>query len=97
MSGTTCISSGLLTADKSIYDGRGTLNAITITTDGTNAATLTIYDNASAASGTVLYQGKVAGAALSHDQAWNLAVRCENGLYADISGTGASYIVYFGA
>lgn len=97
MSGTTCISSGLQTADAAIYVGRGTLNAVTVLTDGTNAATLTIYDNATAASGTVLYKTSIAGSELSQHTVHNLAVRCVNGLYADVAGTGANYIVHFGA
>jgi len=97
MTGTTCLSSDLRTADAAIYVGRGTLNAVTVLTDGTNAATLTIYDNASAASGTVLYKSIVAGADLQKADVYNLAIRCVNGLYADISGTGAAYIIHYGA
>lgn len=96
MSGTTCISSDLQTTDQQIYTGRGTLNAVTILTDGTNAATLTIYDNTSAA-GTVLFKMIVPGASQSNHAEYNLAIRCTTGLYADVSGTGASYIVYYGA
>jgi hypothetical protein len=97
MSGTTCVSSGLRTADAPIYVGRGTLNAFTVVTDGTNAATVTLYDNATAATGNVLAKMVVGGSAGTGFQAWNLAVRCLNGIFADVSGTGAGYIVYFGA
>lgn len=97
MSGTTCLSSGLRTADAAIYVGRGTLNSVSIITDGTNAATVTLYDNASAATGNVLFKGVVPGANSSETVAWNLAVRCLNGIYADVSGTGAAYVVYYGA
>ena len=96
MSGTTCLTSGLQTADALIYTGRGTLNALTVMTDGTNAATVTLYDNTTN-SGTVLAQSIVLGADRTGFQAWNLAVRCKNGIYADVTGTGASYIVHYGA
>lgn len=97
MSGTTAISSGLRTADAAIYVGRGTLNGLVVNTDGTNAATVTLYDNATTNSGTVLAQVIVAGADRTRDVIFNLATRCLNGIYADVTGTGAAYIVYFGA
>ena len=96
MSGTTSISSGLLSADAQIYTGRGTLQGLTVLTDGTNAATVTLYDN-TAASGTVIAKLVVAGADRQGFQSWNFHPRCLNGIYADVSGTGASYIVHYGA
>lgn len=96
MSGTTCISSGLLTTSGQVYTGRGTLNAVTVLTDGTNAATVTLYDNTSAA-GTVIFKALIPGASGSASDAYNLAIRCQNGIYASISGTGANAIVYYGA
>ncbi len=96
MSGTSSISSGLQTADAQIYTGRGTVQALTVITDGTNAATVTLYDNTTA-SGTVLAQMIVAGADRTGFQSWNFHCRCLNGIYADVTGTGASYIVHFGA
>jgi len=96
MSGTTCLSSDLKSADAQIWTGRGTLNSLSVFTDGTNAATVTLYDN-TAASGVVLAQAKVPGSNLGAFQAWNLAIRCQNGIYAHVSGTGANYIVHYGA
>lgn len=96
MSGTTCLSSGLQTADGQIYTGRGTLNALTVITDGTNDASVVLYDN-TAASGTVLAKISCDGTNNSEFQGWNLAVRCVNGIYADVTGTGAGYIVHYGA
>lgn len=97
MSGTTCISSGLQSASTSIYTGRGTLNAVTVISDGTNAATVTIYDNAIAASGNVLSVVTISGGMDGQTVAWNLAVRCLNGLYCSVAGTGCQAIVYYGA
>jgi hypothetical protein len=96
MSGTTAISSGIKAADTLIYTGRGTLNGLTVYTDGTNAATVTLYDGTTAA-GNILTQVIVAGADRTESVIFNLAVRCLNGIYADVTGTGATYIVYFGA
>jgi len=96
MSGTTCLSSDLLSASAIVYTGRGTLNALTVLTDGTNPATVTVYDN-TAASGVVLMKGFVQGTDRTNTIALNLAVRCKNGLYVSISGTGAAAIVYYGA
>lgn len=89
-------SSGLKSADAAISTGAGLLCAVQLITDGTNAATLVIYDNASAASGTVLYKGSITGASLSRTDVLTFPVKAVNGLYADITGTGANYIVHFG-
>ena len=99
MSGTTCLSSGLLISGGQITAGRGTLNALTVITDGATASTITLYDNATAATGRVLAKITIGGAAGSGFQSWNLAVRHLNGIYADFTGGGAAagYIVYYGA
>ena len=89
-------SSGLKTADASVATGRNRINAITLFADGTNAASVVVYDNASAASGLEL--GKVtalAGQGTVHVLFENPVV-AENGIYADVTGTNAAYIVYFG-
>ena len=89
-------SSGLKTADAVIATGRNRINAITLLGDGTNAASVIVYDNASAASGVVL--AKVTAAAttrLTHIIFENPVV-AEDGIYAEVSGTNAEYIIYFG-
>lgn len=89
-------SSGLKNADAVISGGRNRINAITLLGDGTNAASLILYDNASAASGTVLAKvTQLATARLTHILFDN-PVFAENGIYADVTGTGAEYIVYYG-
>ena len=89
-------SSGLKNADAAISAGRNRINAITLLGDGTNAASLIVYDNASAASGTVLAKvTQLATARLTHIIFEN-PVFAENGIYADVTGTGAEYIVYYG-
>lgn len=92
----TSLSSGLKTSDTAILDRRGILTGVMIVTDKTNDASLIIYDNASAASGTALFKGLVVGTEDSrYFDLGSLNVRCVNGLYADVSGTGAEYIVYY--
>ncbi len=90
----TSKSSGLLTADGVIATGKTILADVFINTDGTNAATLTLYDNASSASGTVLLKVSVLGADFS--KAFNnMHCRADNGIFADISGAGADYVIHF--
>ena len=89
-------SSGLKTADAVIQTGRNRINAVTLLGDGTNAASLILYDNASAASGTVLAKvTALAATRLTHILFENPVI-AEDGIYADVSGTGAEYIVYYG-
>lgn len=89
-------SSDLKSASAVIQTGRNRINAITLIADGTNAANVVIYDNATTNSGLVL--GKVtalAGQGTVHVIFENPVV-AEDGLYAALTGTGANYIVYFG-
>lgn len=90
----TCVSSGLLNADAAIKAAPGIIEGIMVYTDGTNNATLTVYDNASAATGDVAMKMVVKGADLIGGLV-DLSVETTNGIYADISGTGATYIVYY--
>jgi len=91
----TSISSGVKTEDTLIYTGRNRVNAITIMTDGTNAATVSLYDNTSAA-GTIRVKGSCVGANLTSHILFENPVLFENGIYADVTGTGATFIVFFG-
>lgn len=94
---TSAVTSDLKSADAVIAVGRNRVNSITLLGDGTNAPTLTLYDNASAASGKVV--AKIAGVATSTFLFINFTnpVAVENGIYADVAGTGANYIVTYGA
>ncbi len=91
----TCVSSGELTSSQLLFNGRHTLNAVQVITDGTNPATVIIYDN-TAASGKKLFESVVAGANNSGFFSWDCGVQCQNGIYVSVSGTGASCIVYYG-
>ena len=88
------VSTGEITADTHIMTGKGFLSAVLVITDGTNAATCIIYDN-TAASGKKLWEGVVAGATQYGGRNWTVPVHFENGLYVDLTGTGASTIIEY--
>jgi hypothetical protein len=87
-------STGILTSSSSIARAAGQLTGVLVITDGTNAATITLYDSTSSASGTVLFTATVPGTAYFGGATWEIPVRYTTGVYAVISGTGAKYIVY---
>lgn len=91
----TSISTGVQNADALLWTGRNRVNAITVLTDGTNTATVELYDN-TAASGTKRVVGKCLGANLINHIIFENPVLFESGIYADVTGTGATYIVFFG-
>jgi hypothetical protein len=88
-----CRSSGLKTADASIIATYGTFCGVEIISDGTNDATVVVYDNASSASGTEVFKGKVA-AANNFGGGFTYST-VSNGIYVDVTGTGAAYIVFY--
>lgn len=88
------ITSGEQTSDQLILTGPGAITAIKVVTDGTNDATLILYDNTSAA-GTVVDETKVNGA--NHYGGRNIIfpIKVNTGIYANIEGTDASYFVEY--
>lgn len=86
--------SGLKTSSAAIMTQRGYLCGAIILTDGDNDGTVTLYDNASAGSGTVLAKLNLPGADLSGAVMFPLPVACANGVYCTIAGTGCNAIVY---
>jgi hypothetical protein len=92
---TTCRSSGEQTSSGTLSTGRALLSSVLVITNGTNDATVILYDN-TAASGDKVFEAVVAGANNAELFAFNKDVLCEDGLYLSISGTGASCIVYKG-
>lgn len=92
-------SSGLIstTAATVITTGKAILSGITVITDNTNTATVTVYDNASAASGTVLAKVTATSTTGANSIAFVTPVMAENGLVISVTGTGSTGIVYYGA
>lgn len=90
-------SSGLLNSDTAVSARPAKIHSVQLLGDGTNAATLVIYDNASAAAGTVLVK-IVVDAGLTYELFHSMdGIVCNNGIYADVTGTGAEFIVHFNA
>jgi hypothetical protein len=89
------LSSGLKTADAAILAQSGAVRGLTVTADGTNAATVVLYDNDSAASGTVLAKITVDAGATQECLIPEGGIHAANGIYADVTGTGAEYIVLY--
>jgi hypothetical protein len=86
------------TVDATIYSGPCLLTSILIITDGTNAATVILYDltsSSGAGATNKLWEGTIAGATGYGGRNWTAPVRCTTGIYADVTGTGASYIVEY--
>jgi predicted ribonuclease toxin of YeeF-YezG toxin-antitoxin module len=90
-----CSSSGLKTGDALIATGIKNLCGVLIISDGNNDASIVVYDSASGATGTVLFKGTVAKAANFGGATFGNVVRTTKGIYADMTGTGASYIIYY--
>jgi len=86
--------SGIKDANAVIFAKPGWLWGITVRTDGTNAATATVYNNASAASGVEAGECAIPGEDLTGYEALP-RVWCGNGLYLKLAGTGAKAIVYY--
>lgn len=91
----TSVSLGEQTSDGILFNGRTLLDGVMVITDGTNPATVILYDN-TAASGTKVFEAVVAGANNAELFSFNNSIKCDTGLYLDISGTGASCIIYRG-
>ena len=87
--------SGEKTADGAIKAAGGLLHGILLCPDGTNAVTAILYDNATAASGTILARVITPGTA-SDLTSFYPALPFSNGLYLDIGGVGSprAYIYF---
>ena len=89
------VSSGEQTADAAIYADAAWLTGIWVITDGTNDAKVIVYDNASAASGTVIGEITITGSGNFGGRDFPFPVKMYNGIYVDVTGTGASYIIEY--
>jgi len=92
-------SSGLQTAAKVVCDNPCFLTGLQIYTNVTNAATITVYDSATASTiGKVLFKAIDNAVATSQgwgSRVWAFPVECKNGLYVTVSGTAAEYCVEY--
>lgn len=94
MPGYYVTSSGLQTADAAIAARGGFIHAVTVI-PAAAASSVVLYDNATAASGLEL--AKVAAVANGVSVHYNFAepICANKGIFADVSGSGAAYIVYY--
>jgi hypothetical protein len=91
----TSISSGVINSDTLVFNGKTRVNALTILTDGTNAATVDLK-NGTTTAGAIKITGKCIGANLINHILFDNPVLFETGLYVDVTGTGATCIIYYG-
>lgn len=86
------ICSGKQTADGIIVTGKCVITSIILMTDGTNDASIIIYDSTDT-SGTVIREFSVAGSSDMGGNAINHPIFMTNGIYANVTGTGAFYFI----
>lgn len=86
-----------ITASQSVQTSAGFLSAFMVYTDGVNDATVTLYDSKNGASGKTLAKLIVSGDSDYGGRIWPERAfrKYINGIYANISGTGASCIVEY--
>ena len=92
-------SSGLLSAGTTtVAVGANTLSGVIVISDSVNPATITVFDNASAASGTILARLTATTNTGANSLALVTPIRAEAGLTVQITGTGTpTGIILFGA
>ena len=96
MSLETCMSSGLKTADTAIYARPCKIHGIQLI-PAAAASSVVVYDNASAASGTVTAKILAVANGESVNYVPLAPIECLNGIYADVGGTDAAFIIHFSA
>jgi hypothetical protein len=82
------------TADVLVATGKAGLGAVLVTGDGANVATVTIWDN-TAGSGTKIFEAVLPITQRSAFFSFPHPVRCDIGMYLDVTGTGATASVYY--
>jgi hypothetical protein len=94
-----CLSSGtkaVAGGNTAIAAAAAKLCGVIIQTDGTNDATVEVWDNASAASGTCLFNMTVTGGDNRGGAVFPYPISAMNGLYLDFNTcTGCSVEVYY--
>ena len=92
-------SSGLLNSGTTVVSsGAQTLSGVIVLSDSVNPATITVYDNASAASGTILARLTATVNTGANSLALVTPIRAENGLVVSITGTGTpTGLILYGA
>lgn len=98
MSRASCISSGTISPGTQVVCDRKTyVNHISLTGDGTNAATVTVYDNASTGSGKIISLIRIGAGGNTIHKEYTYPVRMDNGITVVVTGTGAAATVGYDA
>ncbi len=92
---TTAVSSGVLSSSAIVHTGRCYLTHVLIGTDGSNDATITLYDGTSTAGVQIGPPIWVPGGVKQGSQTWTIPKLCNKGIYVSISGTNATADVEF--
>lgn len=89
-------SSGVLTTNTAVAGGRNYVSSVIAGGDGTNVATISIYDGTSTGGLLLLTLYVKAG---DRQAIYNppRSIQVDNGIFASVSGTGANVQVCFGA
>ena len=93
----TSISSGHLIANTVVCDNPCFLSGVQAYSNGTDAATLIIYDAGTASTiGKVLWKSALLTNATNFiAHSWHRPVECKNGIYVVVSGTGCGFVVEY--
>lgn len=89
-------SSGIKADNAVIMVGPGALCGVDVCAPDSGTVTVKIYDNATAAAGTVVYESEVLAGLASDHYEWP-AINVNNGLYLSVGGTktGVEIVVRF--
>jgi hypothetical protein len=94
----TCKPGGLITASGVLSATPKTLCGVLIIADGTNPATITLYNNKQEASGEYLWPPITVAAGEYYGGAmFPFLVLADQGIYVSVSGTGAKVFPYYDA
>lgn len=88
-------SSGKQTVSGAIKVTAGVFGGVVVQTDGSSAGTVTLYDHATTAAGTVLFAAVVPASDRYGGFAPPFVIHYSNGCYLELSGTSATAIVYY--
>jgi len=86
---------GLKTTSQAILARTGYFYGIEVITNGSDSSAVIVYDNASAAAGTVIFQGTIAGSSNFGGAIFNVPIEVKNGIYVSITSASPNYIVYY--
>lgn len=74
----------------------GNVHAVQLLSDASNACSVIIYDATSAVAGREIAVLSIpASTTAPTNIVFNNPAKCHNGIYADVTGTGATYIIHY--